>query len=477
MVTILAGSSFGCAHAAPTNPATRRAPPSTVARRILNTLRPPYTWADIPDSVARAAADTSQSRDRRPSGRRARTPIRGRTRRAARGRRPHRARRRLREPAEGTRSHRWRRLVEQREELAQDASGGSPDHVLGGHPVEEHRVRLAVPFPDLGVENGRVTQRGERDLDDALDLAPIGPELDRIPHDAHDRRDDEVGRAGLGVVEQAQDLDRLGGQTDLLPRLAERGLDPRAVAGLHHPARERELSLVMWYARRLLGEEHVRAAAIGDRHQHRRRDQVAAVERHPWTAAQRGVEAPADRLELHPAGHTKRQETLPSRVKEARTDWPALGRSTFEIEPVRTRSPARSPRPIPPSVLAAHASETSGLPSTSAAVWVATIWPSSSRTTPSSARSMPLTGVSGRPSTMALVRTPSATTSVPRGVPPSRKSISSKDGIAPSTARSAAAVVTPGPARSRFKRKATSTSTPIATKRERGTASPLPNTP
>jgi hypothetical protein len=62
-------------------------------------------------------------------------------------------------------------------------------------------------------------------------------------------------------------------------------------------------------------------------------------------------------------------------------------------------------------------------------------------------------------------------------VPVSRKSISSKEGIAPSTARSADAAVTPGPARSALSRNATSTSTPTATKRERGTASPLANTP
>ena len=68
-------------------------------------------------------------------------------------------------------------------------------------------------------------------------------------------------------------------------------------------------------------------------------------------------------------------------------------------------------------------------------------------------------------------------TSLARGLPEIRKSISSNAGMAPSTARSAETAVTPGPARSAFMRKAISTSSPTAAKREMGTASPLAKTP
>src|SRR6266542_3877472 len=101
--------------------------------------------------------------------------------------------------------------------------------------------------------------------------------------------------------------------------------------------------------------------------------------------------------------YTKRQETLPNRVNEARAESPAFGRSTLEMEPVSTTSRALRLRPMRPRVLASHASELSGFPMTSAAVFVAAIWPFCSKTTPSSERSSPLTEESGRPSTIALV--------------------------------------------------------------------------
>src|SRR6266542_291901 len=100
--------------------------------------------------------------------------------------------------------------------------------------------------------------------------------------------------------------------------------------------------------------------------------------------------------------YTKRHETEPMRVKEARTASPTLGRKTLEMEPVRTTSPTRILPPRRPRALASQVSELSGLPMTSAAVAVATRCPFSSYTTPSSDRSSPLTGVSGPPSTMAL---------------------------------------------------------------------------
>ena len=49
--------------------------------------------------------------------------------------------------------------------------------------------------------------------------------------------------------------------------------------------------------------------------------------------------------------------------------------------------------------------------------------------------------------------------------------------MAPSTARSADAGVTPGPVRSRFIRKASSTSTATSANRDRGTVSPVAYTP
>ena len=55
--------------------------------------------------------------------------------------------------------------------------------------------------------------------------------------------------------------------------------------------------------------------------------------------------------------------------------------------------------------------------------------------------------------------------------------MSSKDGMAPSTASSADTGVTPGPARSRLRRNATSTSTPSAANRLMGIVSPPEYTP
>src|SRR5262249_4518034 len=71
--------------------------------------------------------------------------------------------------------------------------------------------------------------------------------------------------------------------------------------------------------------------------------------------------------------YTNRQLTEPSRVKDARTESPALGRRTLQMDPLMTTSPAESPRPIRPRLFASQASEFRGWPRTSAAVFVATI--------------------------------------------------------------------------------------------------------
>src|SRR6185503_4984111 len=86
-VTTWAGSSFGWAQPGPPEiPARRPAPPTTATHMTLITLRPPEIRGDIPDSVARGGADTSQTPDRGRRARRARTPTRAPRPRAGRWR-------------------------------------------------------------------------------------------------------------------------------------------------------------------------------------------------------------------------------------------------------------------------------------------------------------------------------------------------------------------------------------------------------
>ncbi len=193
-------------------------------------------------------------------------------------------------------------------------------------------VRLAVALPDLGAKDGRVAQPRERHLEHALDLPPVRSEVHVVPDDADHRSDDEVGGARLRVVEQPEHLHRLGGQPDLFPRLAQRGLHARAVPLLDDAAGERELALVMRHARRLLGEEHVRPVVVRYRHQHRRRHQIAPVQRHPRPPAQPRVQQPAQAFEVQPPrGHAQagRSRSCGNRRVECEgrqeTECPPLG--------------------------------------------------------------------------------------------------------------------------------------------------------
>src|SRR4029077_7164030 len=79
-VTSWAGSSRGCAPAPGATAPTRATPPRTAARKTLGTLRPPWTSVGVPDSVARAGVDTSQTPGPDSRARRARTQIRVPTR-------------------------------------------------------------------------------------------------------------------------------------------------------------------------------------------------------------------------------------------------------------------------------------------------------------------------------------------------------------------------------------------------------------
>src|SRR3990172_1255111 len=165
--------------------------------------------------------------------------------------------------------------------------------------------------------------------------------------------------------------------------------------------------------------------------------------------------------------------TDPRRVNRARIVSPALGRRILEMDPEITTSPGFSARPRVSRWLASQARAFSGLPITSAAVWVPTISPLCSYTTPSSARSRLRSGVRGLPSTMALAWTLLAMKSAAVGFPVYRKSGSSSAARAPSTAVSAVSAVTPGPTSFVRILKATSTSTPRPAKPLNGTSAPL----
>src|SRR5207302_3773372 len=235
-------------------------------------------------------------------------------------------------------------------------------------------------------------------------------------HQADPRRDDELGGECLGVVEEPERLDRRRRQPDFLLRLAQRRGEVVGVAGVDATAGERDLAGVVADAVGPLGEHEMRLAAIDDRHQDGGAHERAGRHHAPREPAQSRA-GDGDELLDADAAHTNRTETEPRRVYVARTVSPALGRSSFDTDPVMTMSPARSPSPRAPRWLATQASELSGLPMTSAAVFVAAIAPLCSYTSPSRARSRPVIGVSAPPSTMATAYTPSAMTSVPTASP------------------------------------------------------------
>src|SRR5262249_19723069 len=114
----------------------------------------------------------------------------------------------------------WEERVE---ELAEDAAGRSPDHVLAvRHEDDGSRHTLSLPLlhtKRIGLEEVR-----KRNLDHALDLPTVRTEVRLTECEPQHGRDHEVRNGRGDVVEQAQHLNGGRLEADLLTRLPKRRL-------------------------------------------------------------------------------------------------------------------------------------------------------------------------------------------------------------------------------------------------------------
>src|SRR6185436_6579461 len=172
-----------------------------------------------------------------------------------------------------------------------------------------------------------------------------------------------------------------------------------------------------------------------------------------------------------------RTVTGPRCANSARNTSPGATATMACGEPGRMMSPSRSPAPKAPSVLASHATQRAGLPSTAAPAPVCSTSPPRLTMTPTSRRSMWASGVMRPPVTINPDEALSATVSTSLIFQSAtRLSTISIAGSTPAMAASAVPVVTPGPARSRPMTKAISASTRGCTSVARSTSSPSSTT-
>src|SRR6185295_15318326 len=115
--------------------------------------------------------------------------------------------------------------------------------------------------PLLATERVRRLQDAERHGEDHVDLARTRPELVRVRDDADERRDHELRRHRLDVVERAEELDVGGREADLLLGFAQRGREEVGIlAGMMPSARKRDLPLMVREMVRAAREEQARLA-------------------------------------------------------------------------------------------------------------------------------------------------------------------------------------------------------------------------
>jgi hypothetical protein len=95
------------------------------------------------------------------------------------------------------------------------------------------------------VEHAVAQQLGQRDVEDAVDLARVGGDDGAAVDEAHERRDRELPDDGRERRQRRHDVDELAPQPDLLLGFAQRGVARVVVdAGFDLAARERDLAPV-----------------------------------------------------------------------------------------------------------------------------------------------------------------------------------------------------------------------------------------
>ena len=146
-------------------------------------------------------------------------------------------------------------------EHAEGESCGAPDP----NPTVPIRPGLdgeATSAELLGSEHLGVEKRVERELDDCGDLGVMGHERWTAGHRAHEWPKLEVAHRDPDIVEHADDVNQLGLEADLLPRLAQRGRLRVDISRIDGPARQRHLAGVGAKIRVPNGERNDQAPGV-----------------------------------------------------------------------------------------------------------------------------------------------------------------------------------------------------------------------
>src|SRR6266536_2224678 len=146
-----------------------------------------------------------------------------------------------------------------------------------------HRTGVEIEDRRIPARHGSVTDPASEEVrhrhpDQYVHLARMGHRLGARADGDHEGMQEVGGGGGGDRAERAQRLQVLALEAQLLPGLAERGVEQVEVAGLRPPAREGDLAGVLAHAAGALDHDHLEAArALVQWHADARRD--AALQR------------------------------------------------------------------------------------------------------------------------------------------------------------------------------------------------------
>ncbi len=172
-------------------------------------------------------------------------------------------------------------------QLAQDPGGGAPDQVLvdevrGG--ADRHAAADQAPHREA------VAQLVELEAEHGLDLRRVGPKLEPLADQAHERVDLVVGHERPDRRQRPDHVDLVRRQPDLLLRLAQGGGQQRLGRGVAPAAREGDLAGVAAQVGPALGEHEARPLRPPEqRHQDRRLGVPVGVDRLGLLDGQQGL--------------------------------------------------------------------------------------------------------------------------------------------------------------------------------------------